>query len=397
MLRPFWFIVILSSCLQFVLGQDPEIKMTVPEIIQYWGYPVEVHYAVTQDGYILELHRIPYGKDKPTNNTKRPVVFLQHGLECSSADWVMNLPQQSAGFVFADTGFDVWMGNMRGNRYSRSHIRLNPIFSSFWEFNWDQMAQYDLPAMIDKALIVSGQPYVYYVGHSQGSLTMFVKLSEDPSFSKKIRMFFALAPAVYMANCIGLFKALAIEYSSQLTTWIAYFGSGEFLLNGSFLGYLTPSACETTIQRELCKQILFAFGGPGTKYTNTSRITVYLSHFPAGTSSMNILHWVQMINTGTVTKLDYGQGTNIVTYGQINPPSYNLRNIPNVPVYIFSGGNDWIATEYDIRTYLIPLLGSRIQMHTYLPEYSHFDFTWGLNAADDVYKPIMSLIHGSSQ
>ncbi|KAK5979579.1 Ab-hydrolase associated lipase region [Trichostrongylus colubriformis] len=41
---------------------DPEIKMTVPEIIRYWGYPVEVHYAVTRDGYILELHRIPYGK-----------------------------------------------------------------------------------------------------------------------------------------------------------------------------------------------------------------------------------------------------------------------------------------------------------------------------------------------
>ncbi|VDO35881.1 unnamed protein product [Haemonchus placei] len=361
MFRLLWLIVILSSCLQFALGQDPEIKMTVPEIIQYWGYPVEVHYAVTQDGYILELHRIPNGKDKPTNNTKRPVVFLQHGLESSSSVWVTNLPQQSAGFVFADAGFDVWMGNMRGNRYSRSHIRLNPVFSSFWEFNWDQMAQYDLPAMIDKALVVSGQPYVYYVGHSQGSLTMFVKLSEDSSFSRKV----------------------------------SYFGSGEFLLNGSFLGYLTPSACETTIQRELCKQILFAFGGPAEGNEIQSRITVYLSHFPAGTSSMNILHWVQMINTGTVTKLDYGQGTNIVTYGQINPPSYNLRNIPNVPVYIFSGGNDWIATEYDIRTYLIPLLGPRLQMHTYLPEYSHFDFTWGLNAADDVYKPIAGLIHES--
>ncbi|KAK5982771.1 hypothetical protein GCK32_013089 [Trichostrongylus colubriformis] len=76
---------------------DPEIKMTVPEIIRYWGYPVEVHYAVTRDGYILELHRIPYGKAGPTTNTARPVVFLQHGLESSSSDWVTNLPEQAAG------------------------------------------------------------------------------------------------------------------------------------------------------------------------------------------------------------------------------------------------------------------------------------------------------------
>lgn len=41
---------------------DPEAEMTVPQIIRRWGYPVEVHRAVTSDGYILELHRIPRGR-----------------------------------------------------------------------------------------------------------------------------------------------------------------------------------------------------------------------------------------------------------------------------------------------------------------------------------------------
>ena len=109
-----------------------------PEVIKSWGYPVEVYNTTTEDGYILQLHRIPYGRDDPipsANQPPRPVIFLQHGFLCSSFDWVANLPHQSAGFVFADAGFDVWLGNFRGNTYSRKHVSLNPDRDQpFWDW-----------------------------------------------------------------------------------------------------------------------------------------------------------------------------------------------------------------------------------------------------------------------
>ena len=44
------------------------------------------------------MHRIPRGKnDVPNDNITRPVVFLQHGLLCSSADWVMGSSDNSLG------------------------------------------------------------------------------------------------------------------------------------------------------------------------------------------------------------------------------------------------------------------------------------------------------------
>lgn len=62
-----------------------------PELIAREGYPVEVHEVETDDGYILELHRIPL------KESKKPPVFLQHGILCSSSDWVIAGPEKGLG------------------------------------------------------------------------------------------------------------------------------------------------------------------------------------------------------------------------------------------------------------------------------------------------------------
>lgn len=62
--------------------------MLQPQIIARHGYPSETHTVTTEDGYLLELHRIPCSKN-PKLCGGAP-VFLQHGLLGSSADWLVN-------------------------------------------------------------------------------------------------------------------------------------------------------------------------------------------------------------------------------------------------------------------------------------------------------------------
>jgi hypothetical protein len=57
---------------------------------------VEIHHVITEDGYILEVHRIPYGRISGPEPNK-PVVFLQHGFLASSADWIMNTVDKALG------------------------------------------------------------------------------------------------------------------------------------------------------------------------------------------------------------------------------------------------------------------------------------------------------------
>lgn len=64
----------------------------------------------------------------------RPVVLLQHGLLSCSVDWVLNPVNESFAFLLADAGFDVWLGNSRGNTYALRHETLTPDDEKFWDF-----------------------------------------------------------------------------------------------------------------------------------------------------------------------------------------------------------------------------------------------------------------------
>jgi hypothetical protein len=44
-----------------------------------------------------------------------------------------------AGYLLADAGYDVWMGNARGNVYSTRHSRLSTMLPTFWSFRYVKM------------------------------------------------------------------------------------------------------------------------------------------------------------------------------------------------------------------------------------------------------------------
>lgn len=130
---------------------DPDVGLSMTEIIQARGFSVETHYVTTSDGYILTMFRIP-------SETSSPPVLLQHGLLDSSYTWVSNYEDQSLGFILANAGFDVWFGNNRGNAYGRNHTTLSPDnkTSGFWDFSWDEMASHDIPAMVNYVCDTTG-------------------------------------------------------------------------------------------------------------------------------------------------------------------------------------------------------------------------------------------------
>lgn len=71
------------------------------------------------------------------------------------------------------------------------------------------MAQYDIPAMLEHALEVSGQDKLSYIGHSQGTLVGFTSFSSNPGLAKKVKLFMALAPIYQLDHTAAILRDLA--------------------------------------------------------------------------------------------------------------------------------------------------------------------------------------------
>ena len=117
----------------------PECFLNSTELISFNGYRPETHLCITEDGFHLNLHRITNGTHGSVS-TATPILLL-HGLLDSSSTFIMNGREESLGFLLASDGFDVWLGNTRGNRYSMSHNSLSPLSPEFWDWSWDEMAR----------------------------------------------------------------------------------------------------------------------------------------------------------------------------------------------------------------------------------------------------------------
>ncbi|KAH9631579.1 hypothetical protein HF086_004740 [Spodoptera exigua] len=154
------------------------------------GFEAEAHKVTTSDGYILEMHRIPHGRTNKDTTEDRPVVLVMHGFMSASQAFVMLGPETSFAYHLADAGFDVWMGNARGNKNSRAHVSLNPDDEvqkyEFFDFSWEEIGMLDLPAMIDYILKQTGKDQLHYIGHSQGGTVFLVMASMLPEYNKKI-------------------------------------------------------------------------------------------------------------------------------------------------------------------------------------------------------------------
>lgn len=374
------------------LAADFELKTKViavsdalsfEDICAVHGYSSTEHLVATPDGYMLGIHRIV--PEEPP----RGVVYLHHGLLMNSEIWVAApSPEYSIAFQLVDAGYEVWLGNNRGNKYSRKHLNKNPNSREFWNFCIDEFALYDIPTAVDYILDVCKVDSLVYIGFSQGSAQGFAALSVHPQLNTKISLFIALGPTLAPPSFGPRILQTLINASPSFLYHL--FGHRVILRSTVFWqNIMLPELFVRMI--DMSNLVLFKWRSADISWAQ--KMTGYM-HLYSYTSVKCVVHWFQIIarrkgihmfdDTGFGPFGRSAAGSNAKFY---QVPHYPIRNI-TCPIELVYGTIDNLVNVKYLESNLPPGIG------TFKVEgYEHLEMIWGRKVPTVIAPHILRLLY----
>ncbi|KAF2622857.1 alpha/beta-hydrolase [Macroventuria anomochaeta] len=346
------------------------------ELCELYGYYCEEHIVQTGDGYLLGLHRLGWKRgeeDERVNagpgkdGLKKKVVYLHHGLMMNSEVWVcLTERERCLPFELVERGYDVWLGNNRGNKYSKKNIHMAPTDTRFWNFSMDQFAFHDIPDSIGYILGTTHQPSLSYIGFSQGTAQAFATLSIHPTLNEKVDVFIALAPAMSPKGVASGTVDSFVKASPDIL-YLA-FGRKAILASATmWQSILYPPIFVRLIDASL----RFLFGWTAVNISPDQKLASY-PHLYSYTSTKSVVHWFQIIRNGVFQMYDDEAPSPITSnrskyYKVAKFPTRNIKT----PIVLVWGGSDSLV---DINVMLKELPRHTIAKE--IPHYEHLDFLW---------------------
>lgn len=361
------------------------------DLCSLFGYYAEEHVLHTGDGYLLGLHRLGWKKDQEgmrvnagEGSISKPVIYMHHGLLMNSEVWVcLTERERCLPFMLVEKGYDVWLGNNRGNKYSKKSTRSSPTSNAFWDFSMDQFAFHDIPDSIAYILKTTSQPSLSYIGFSQGTAQAFAALSIHPTLNDKLDVFIALAPAMSPA---GLHNGIvdALIKASPDVLFLA-FGRRSILSSTTmWQAILYPPIFVRLIDMSLN----FLFNWTSKNISVHQKLAAY-PHLYSFTSTKSVVHWFQIIRNKCFQMYDddtQAPLSLVASERYYKVAKFPTRNI-KTPIVLVYGGSDSLV---DINVMLREL--PKHTVATEIPHFEHLDFLWAEHVETLVFPQVFNAL-----
>ncbi|CAN3481774.1 sterol esterase Tgl1p [Diutina catenulata] len=346
---------------------------TIQEMASVHGYHVDAHVYRTRDDYVLTAHRI-----RPTGTANGKVVYLHHGLLMCSDVWVTMVDKyKNLPYLLADLGFDVWMGNNRGNKYSQKHLSRPVTSEAFWNFSMDEFAIYDIPDTVEYILKDTGQESLTYIGFSQGTAQAFAAMSINPQLNRQIDQFIGISPATTPNGLESQFLDAFVKTSPQ----VMFLMFSRKVLMPSI--YFWQKVCYPSLfTRMIDVSNSCLFNWQSKNMSKFQKLASY-AHLYSPTSVKLVVHWFQIMKARNFQM--YSDLNSL--FGEPTAVSYNLKTI-KVPIHLVYGDSDSLV-DIDVMRGQLPR-----KTTTVVPVrgHEHLDNLWGDDVYEEVFKHVFSYL-----
>ena len=179
----------------------------------------QLFFAPTEDGWHIALH---FHRPNYPRPGAYPVVVV-HGIAANKYTVDMDRGHSLAYFL-KQNGFPVFAISLRGCGKSHHNSKYG-----YKDYNFDDMVEKDIPAIIDRVKELTGAPKVNWVGHSMGAMIMYGFQARELEGHKDIAAMVALGSPGRLTHAKtslwgavskhpGLTRALDAKWSAQLVS-----------------------------------------------------------------------------------------------------------------------------------------------------------------------------------
>ncbi|CAI2369387.1 unnamed protein product [Moneuplotes crassus] len=367
----------MLCCISHVNSQlDGYWIMSVRERAEALGFGYEEYQVTTDDGYVLSLMRIPNGPESSSDITNKEPILMSHPAFETTEAYTSLGGVYSPAFYFANQGKDVWLYNLRGNTYSRQHIRLDSSSDSeYWEFYMDTV-RYDYMACVDFILETTGYSQTAIFGHSLAGATLGIALALEPEyFGSRTSLAILTAPALMMAHTHSNIDSLLGSYPWILESFKS--AGVNFLSESDYLvRWVLYQSCLQI--HPMCTGITaLLFDEENPSALDSDAMDFFLARTSNGMGIRLMEHFLQSVRTSQLTYFDYGTEGNLQAYGTEYPPQIPLEDI-DTPLALLWGEFDGTVSQKDSQWVRSRLEENTIFDHTY-EDQSHLSFFMGNN------------------
>ena len=342
------------------------------------NYIIEDHIVQTEDGYLLTLFKVTLSEKAKENleerfrKNERQPVLLQHGMTSSAEVWNFGGEGYGTTFKLLDRGFDVWLGNNRGTKHSRQHVKdLEP--SDFFKFSFQQMGAYDLRAFYDRILAdYPKETKIIYFGHSMGTTQFFCGMLDSVSrdfLAQKTKHYVAYAPCVWFYKKNDHEKIntnLVSDHKKYIQTYQSEEISPAPCSIGKIVPYPDAQAVEDYFKDKKKKDCNLELDYEKALYDD-------VAYNPNGSTSMCQDHYDQIWDN-EFKMFDYGIKENLKKYGSSTAPSYDWSYWPkDLPVTNLIGEFDPCGTQPYIDGFK-EKIGTKNVTFNHIPGWGHMDY-----------------------
>lgn len=370
------------------------------DIANQSGYIVREHVVTTEDGYLLLVHKM----EKPNRPkvSHKGVVYFHHGLLTNSEIFVTgSLKEKNLPYLLVDKGYEVWLGNNRGNKYSRKHLKLSASDPQFWDFSLDEYAFYDIPAILGYiSSFYNDKHKITYIGFSQGCSQLLASLSLKPELNEKLNHFIGLSPAVIPRKLAHpIFKLIAEQSANSNKFLYSLLGTRAIVPSVTFWSSLLG---ENLYEKIVDTSLVYLFGWSGKNISKNQKEVGY-PHLFSNSSVKSLIHWFQIIQAHRFQMFNETcspglTGLSTMTT-RVSTKNHRVAPFPiqhhlDVPMTMFYGNSDLLVDIEKIKSLLLDQnekMKEKLQIIE-CPGYEHMDTLWGNDVYNDVYCKIFDII-----